>query len=97
MGMISYNLLYYYNCQTTDKIYKFYHLKNTRPRRAAMNISDITSNLEIRTYTPQSAGEKIRALPTSGELVIILIQKSLEKPTDKTAEAVKSDKVDIIT
>ncbi len=62
-----------------------------------MNINDITANLNIRSNTLPSAGEKIRALPTSAELMVILMQKSLEKPTDKTAEAVKSDKVDIIT
>jgi hypothetical protein len=62
-----------------------------------MNIRDITAKLNISTYTPQSAWEKIRALPTSAELVVTLIQKELEPPPDKTEEAAKSDKIDIIT
>jgi hypothetical protein len=70
---------------------------NTRLRRADMNISDITANLNISTYTPQSAWEKMRALPTSAELMVTLIQKRVEKPPDKSAEAAKTDKVDIVT
>jgi hypothetical protein len=64
-----------------------------------MNINDITANLNIdmRTYTLQSAGEKNRPMPTSAELMVILIHKSLENLPDKTAEAEKSNKVDIIT
>jgi hypothetical protein len=68
-----------------------------RPRRATMNIRDITANLNISTYTPHSAWDKMKALPTSAELMIILIQKNLETSPGKTAEATKSDKVDIIT
>jgi hypothetical protein len=62
-----------------------------------VNINDITANLNISNYTPQSAWEKIRALPTSAEFMATLMQKELEKPPGKTAEAAKSDKVDIIT
>jgi hypothetical protein len=64
-----------------------------------MNISDITANLNIdlRKYTLQPAGEKNRPIPTSAELMVILIAKSLENTNDKTAEAEKSNKVDIIT
>jgi hypothetical protein len=60
-----------------------------RPSRAAKNISDITANLNIRSYTLLSAVEKIRALPTSAELVVTLMQKSIEKPLGKTAEEKK--------
>ena len=62
-----------------------------------MNISDITANLNISTYTQPSAWDKIKSLPTSAELMVILMQKDLENPPGKTAEAAKSNKVDIIT
>lgn len=63
-----------------------------------MNISDITAtlNLDPKISTLQTAGEKIRPLPTSAELMVILIEKSLEQTPDKEVETGKSSKVDII-
>jgi len=62
-----------------------------------MNISDITANQNISTYTPHSALDKRTVLPSSAELMVILILKDIESHPGKTNEATKSNKVDIIT
>jgi hypothetical protein len=60
-----------------------------------MNIKDVTANLDLRIYTPPSAWEKMRTLPTSAELIVTLIEDNFENPPDKTAAT--SNKIDIIT
>jgi hypothetical protein len=60
-----------------------------------MNIDGITDNLRIKIFTPKTPWEKIRGMSTGAELMVSLITKGTEKPSDGIVRPSSYYKIDI--